>query len=71
VRSSARRRLVPRALLTALVAAAATVSLLGNPPWAGPVLATLSSSHGVHLGDVVVAVGAVLTVAAVWLLPRR
>jgi hypothetical protein len=54
-----------RALMT-LVAVLAAYVIPGSHSWSGPVLLTLTATHGVHVADLlVVAVGLLVTLRAV------
>jgi hypothetical protein len=54
-----------RALMT-LVAVLAAYVIPGSHSWSGPVLLTLTATHGVHLADLlVVALGLLVTLRAV------
>jgi hypothetical protein len=54
----------PLSLAAAVVALLAVVVIPGSTPWSGPVLLSLTATHGVHLLDVgVVALGLALAVA--------
>ncbi len=51
-------------LASAVVALLAVLVIPGSGPWSGPVLLTLTATHGVHLLDLgVVALGLVLALA--------
>ena len=51
-------------LAAAVVALLAVVIIPGSKPWSGPVLVSLTATHGVHLLDLVpVALGLVLAAA--------
>ena len=54
----------PLSLAAAVVALLAVLVIPGSTPWSGPVLLTLTPTHGVHLLDLgVVALGLALAVA--------
>jgi len=54
----------PLSLAAAVVALLAVLVIPGSSPWSGPVLLSLTPTHGVHLLDLgVVALGLVLAVA--------
>ena len=54
----------PLSLAAAVVALLAVVVIPGSTPWSGPVVLTLTATHGVHVLDLgVVALGLVLAVA--------
>ena len=54
----------PLSLAAAVVALLAVIVIPGSTPWSGPVLLSLSATHGVHVVDLgVVALGLVLAVA--------
>ena len=54
----------PLSLAAAVVALLAVVVIPGSTPWSGPVLLSLTATHGVHLLDLgVVALGLALAVA--------
>ena len=54
----------PLSLAAAVVALLAVLVIPGSTPWSGPVLLSLTATHGVHVLDLgVVALGLVLAVA--------
>jgi hypothetical protein len=54
----------PLSLAAAVVALLAVLVIPGSTPWSGPVLLSLTATHGVHLLDLgVVALGLALAVA--------
>ena len=54
----------PLSLAAAVVTVLAGLVIPGSTPWSGPVLLSLSTTHGVHLLDLaVVALGLALAVA--------
>jgi hypothetical protein len=56
----------------ALVITALAVALVaGHGPWAGPLIVTLSSSHGIHAGDLPVMAGWLVGMACCNVLWRR
>ncbi len=58
-------------LTTGCVAVIAVCFVVLPHPWEGPTLLTFSTSHGVHVSDLVVAAVAAAVLAAVWRRTRR
>ncbi|GIG27476.1 hypothetical protein [Cellulomonas marina] len=69
-RTRVRERLLVGVLLL-VVSGFALLLLAGHGPWAGPVLVTITQSHGINEGDVVVVVGWLAAAVCAALLVRR